>query len=69
MDVRTCMFINFTYMYMYIIQYIVYICRALKKLNEKKQVFNMYKTQKAKEEKVTCSYVHVCILLHYTCIH
>ena len=25
---------------------------ALKKLNEKKQVFNMYKTQKAKEEKV-----------------
>ena len=27
-------------------------CRALKKLNEKKQVLNMYKTQKAKEEKV-----------------
>ena len=27
--------------------------RALKKLNEKKQVFNMYKTQKAKEEKVS----------------
>ena len=27
---------------------------ALKKLNEKKQVFNMYKTQKAKEEKVKC---------------
>ena len=26
--------------------------RALKKMNEKKQVFNMYKTQKAKEEKV-----------------
>ena len=28
-------------------------CRytALKKLNEKKQVFNMYKTQRAKEEK------------------
>ena len=25
---------------------------ALKKMNEKKQVFNMYKTQKAKEEKV-----------------
>lgn len=25
---------------------------ALKKLNEKKQVFNMYKTQKQKEEKV-----------------
>ena len=37
--------------------YCVYVCvcclsRALKKLNEKKQVFNMYKTQKAKEEKV-----------------
>ena len=30
-------------------------CRALKKLNEKKQVLNMYKTQKAKEEKVSLS--------------
>ena len=29
---------------------------ALKKMNEKKQVFNMYKTQKAKEEKVRFYY-------------
>lgn len=27
---------------------------ALKQLNEKKQAFNMYKTQKAKDEKVSC---------------
>ena len=31
------------------------VCSALRKLNEKKQVFNMYKTQKQKEEKVTVS--------------
>ena len=29
-----------------------FVNSALKKMNEKKQVFNMYKTQKAKEEKV-----------------
>lgn len=32
---------------------LVVLYSALKKLNEKKQVFNMYKTQKQKEEKVT----------------
>ena len=44
----------------------VFICthilypRALKKMNEKKQVFNNYKTQRAKEEKVrVCTYMHV----------
>lgn len=35
--------------------------RALKHLNEKKQAFNAYKTQRAKEEKV-------CIVLHFLCI-
>jgi len=33
-----------------------YVCvylSALKKMNEKKQVFNNYKTQRAKEEKVS----------------
>lgn len=35
-------------------------CSALKKLNEKKQVFNMYKTQKQKEEKVlTLTIYHI----------
>ena len=28
--------------------------KALKQLNEKKQAFNEYKTQRAKEEKVGC---------------
>ena len=31
-------------------------------MNEKKQVFNMYKTQKAKEEKVTI-YAHMPLLI------
>ena len=35
------------------------LCRALKKMNEKKQVFNMYKTQKAKEEKVRIRPLHM----------
>ena len=38
----------------------VYYCSALKKLNEKKQVFNMYKTQKAREEKVRA--YGICLL-------
>ena len=36
----------------------IFLFSALKKMNEKKQVFNMYKTQKAKEEKVTIT-LHV----------
>ena len=53
----------------------LFCCRALKKLNEKKQVFNMYKTQKAKEEKVSHLCHQYCPLPHHThlklrhCIH
>ena len=38
---------------------------ALKKMNEKKQVFNMYKTQKAKEEKVCTfdSFIHTLAII------
>ena len=44
---------------------------ALKKMNEKKQVFNMYKTQKAKEEKVsdTSTDYHVTNHAHHVTDH
>lgn len=36
---------------------------ALKKMNEKKQAFNEYKTQRANEEKVRVGFLYFCIHL------
>ena len=38
---------------------------ALKHLNEKKQAFNQYKTQRAKEEKVPSIYMHLYSIVYY----
>ena len=39
---------------------------ALKKMNEKKQAFNEYKTKRINEEKVSCFKKHVRFSLQYS---
>ena len=43
----------------------LYLYSSLKKMNEKKQVFNMYKTQKAKEEKVSGIFTALGVLQNF----